>query len=94
MKDYDDFRSYFYSRHRWIFSLMTILFIADFADTLLKGNAYLHTLGPAYYLRTAVFIVFSAVAIKVRDERFHAGFAILATTAEILLILKDYMTVT
>jgi hypothetical protein len=93
MKDYDDFKSYFYSRQRWIFSLMTVLFIADFADTLIKGSAYLHILSPGYYIRTAVFIVLSAVAIKVMDERFHAGFAILATASEILLILKDYMTV-
>jgi hypothetical protein len=45
MKDYDDFKSYFYSHHRWIFSLITVLFIADFADTLIKGSAYLHILG-------------------------------------------------
>jgi hypothetical protein len=31
MADYDSFKAYFYSRRRWIFSLMTVLFIADFA---------------------------------------------------------------
>jgi len=93
MADYDGFKAYFYSRRRWIFSLMTILFVADFADTLIKGSAYLQSLGPIYYIRAALYILLSAVAIKIANERFHATFAIFATAYEILLIFKDYMTV-
>ncbi len=55
MTDYDSFRAYFYSRRRWIFGLMTILFVADFADTLIKGGAYVRALGPLYYLRTIFY---------------------------------------
>jgi hypothetical protein len=36
MGDYEGFKAYFYSRRQWIFSLMTILFVADIADTLIK----------------------------------------------------------
>jgi hypothetical protein len=93
MADYDSFKAYFYSRRRWIFSLMTVLFIADLADTLVKGTAFLQSLGPIYYVRTALYILLSAAAIKIANERFHAGFAIFATSYEILLIMKDYMTV-
>jgi hypothetical protein len=93
MADYDSFKAYFYSRRRWIFSLMTILFVADVADTLIKGRAFLHALGPFYYVRTALYILLSAAAIKIKDERFHAGFAIFATVYEIALILKYYMTI-
>jgi hypothetical protein len=35
----------------------------------------------------------SGAAIKIKDERFHAGFAIFATLYEIVLILKYYMTI-
>jgi hypothetical protein len=93
MADYDGFKDYFYSRRRWIFGLMVILFVADIADTFLKGNAYLQTLGPVYYIRTALYVLLSAAAIKIKDERFHAGFAIFATVSEIALILKYYMTI-
>lgn len=72
---------------------MTVLFLADFADTLIKGTAYLQSLGPIYYLRIALCVVLSAAAIKIANQRFHAAFAIFATVYEILLILKDYMTV-
>ena len=93
MADYDGFKDYFYSRRRWIFSLMTVLFVADFADTLIKGTPYLQSLGPIYYLRIALCILLSAAAIKIANQRFHAAFAIFATAYEILLIFKDYMTV-
>src|SRR5262249_41290831 len=57
MSDYDGFSDYFYSRRRWIFSLMAFLFVADFADTLVKGIPYLKGLGPAYYIRTAAYLL-------------------------------------
>jgi hypothetical protein len=62
------------------------------ADTLIKGSGYLHALGPVYYVRTILSILLCAAAIKIKDERFHAGFAILATAFELALILRDYMT--
>jgi hypothetical protein len=71
---------------------MTILFVADIADTAIKGTGYMRALGPAYYTRSALYIVLSLAAIKIKDERFHAGLAILATLTEIALILKSYMT--
>src|SRR5271170_4701939 len=38
MGDYDGFKAYFYSRRQWIFGLMSILFLADIADTLVNGG--------------------------------------------------------
>jgi GAF domain len=93
MTDYDSFKTYFYSRRRWIFSLMTVLFVADLADTLIKGSTFLHALGPIYYFRTGIYILLCILATKIASERFHAGFAIFATAYEVLLILKYYMTV-
>jgi hypothetical protein len=92
MADYDGFKAYFYSRRQWIFSLMTILFLADLMDTFIKGSAFWHAIGLFYYVRTGLYILLSAAAIKIKDERFHAGFAIFAVASEIVLILKSYMT--
>lgn len=46
-----------------------------------------------YYVWTILYILLSVAAIKIKDEWFHAGFAIIATAGEIALILKYYMTV-
>jgi hypothetical protein len=92
MGDYEGFKAYFYSPRQWIFSLMTILFVADIADTLIKGSGYFHALGPVYYVRTGLSILLCAAAIKIKDQRFHAGFAIFATAFAIALILRYYMT--
>jgi hypothetical protein len=62
------------------------------ADTLIKGSGYLRALGPLYYVRTGLSILLCAAAIKIKDERFHAAFAIFATAFEITLILRSYMT--
>jgi hypothetical protein len=35
--------------------LMTILFVADLADTFIKGGAYVHSLGSFYYVRTILY---------------------------------------
>jgi hypothetical protein len=50
---------------RVVFLSDLVLFVADFVDTLLKGGAYLHTLGPVYDVRTGSYIALSAVAMKV-----------------------------
>jgi hypothetical protein len=66
--------------------------LADILDTFIKGSAFWHAIGPFYYVRTGLYILLSAAAIKIKYERFHAGFAIFATASEIVLILKSYMT--
>jgi len=76
---------------QWIFSL--ILFVADLDDTFIKGAAYVHSLGSFYYVRTILYMLLSAAALKIKNEWFHGGFAIFATACEIALILKYYMIV-
>jgi hypothetical protein len=92
LADYGSFKAYFYSRRQWIFGLMTILFLADLQDTFIKGSAYWQAIGALYYVRTGLYIILSAAAIKIKDERFHAGFAIFAIASEIVLIVSSYMT--
>jgi len=89
---YQDVASYFYSRKKWIFSLMAILCAADVADTLLKGLPYLETLGPIYYLRTGSLFVLSLTAIAVNNRVFQAAFAIFALLCEVSFIVAAHLT--
>jgi hypothetical protein len=87
------FKDYFYSRRRRIFGPMAILFLADIVDTMIKGTAYLQTLGVVYFVRSVSYIGLSIAAFKVKSERFHETFAIYATAFEILIILMYYMII-
>lgn len=93
MDDYNSYREYFYSRRQWIFVFMAILFVADIVDTLIKGSDYQARLGFTYDVRTAVYILLSLLAIKIKNPRFHATFAVFAVIAEALYILKLYLTI-
>jgi hypothetical protein len=93
MGEYDGYRGYFYSRRQWIFTLMTILFVADIIDTLIKGSEYRAHLGVFYDIRTGAYILLSVLAIKIRSPRFHAAFAVFALAVEALNILKLYLTI-
>jgi len=50
-------------------------------------------LGAMYEVRTISYVVLSAVAIKVKNERFQAAVAIFAAIFELLVIFKSYLTV-
>jgi hypothetical protein len=93
LDDYDGYKSYFYSRHVWLFAFFIAIFVTDILDTFVKGSDYLHGLGPEYYVRTAFYVAGSAIAMKTRNERFHAIFAILATIYEAVYILTLFFTV-
>jgi len=47
LTDYEGFKDYFYSRRRWFFGSLAAIFVIDIFDTLIKGAAYLHGIGPA-----------------------------------------------
>jgi hypothetical protein len=93
MGEYDGYRGYYYSRRQWIFTLMTILFIADIIDTFIKGAEYRSRLGVFYEVRTGTYILLSVLAIKIRNPRFHAAFAVFALAVEAVNILKLYLTI-
>ncbi len=90
--EYDGFKGYYYSRHQWIFALMALLFIADVVDGLIKGHDYFNSLGPAYAIRTATYIILCFLAIRIKKPWFHASFAVFAVLYEIAYILEKYWT--
>jgi hypothetical protein len=69
---------------------MFLMFVADIADTLIKGHAYLHSLGPIYYVLTTVYLVLSLIVMKTETPRFHGAFAVFATVYEIGYIWKSF----
>ena len=48
-------------------------------------------LGAMYEVRTISYVILNAVAIKAKNERFHAAVAIFAAGFEMLLIFKSYL---
>ena len=90
--EYDGFKGYYYSRHQWIFAVMALLFVADVGDSIIKGRQYFLQLGPPFAIRTAAYLAFSLLAIRVKKPWFHATFAIFAVLYEIAYILERYWT--
>ena len=92
MSDYAGFQEYFYSRKRWIFGFMALIFAADVGDTLLNGLPYFKTLGPVYYFRTLSCLVLSLIAIRVDNRYFQAAFAFFALLCEVAFIVTAHLT--
>jgi hypothetical protein len=64
------------------------MFVIDVMDSLVKGAAYLHSLGWEYDARVVVFVALGLLAMKIRSERFHSVFVVLAIIYEISYILR------
>jgi hypothetical protein len=90
--DYDGYRGYYYSRGHWFFALLTLMFIVDPLDTLMKGKDYYSRHAMAYNVRSAAYLLLSLIAIKYKRPWFHAFFVIFATVYEIGFILLMYRT--
>lgn len=90
LSDYTGFRDYFYSRRRWFFGLLAVAFLADVVDTVLKGSAHLEAQGTEYLVRVAVYVVLCGVAAFVRNERFHAAFALGNLVYQVSWIMRLY----
>jgi hypothetical protein len=76
VNEYDGWRGYFLSRRTWFFGLLALSFLVDIVDTTIKGPDRLAALGIEYPLRAVVCVALCALAMVVRNERFHAAFAV------------------
>jgi len=84
------YRDYFYERRRWFFGLLALMFAIDIGDTLIKGTAYMQQLGTEYWIRNAMYVLASLVAIATRNPRFHGAFAVAALLYELSWIWRRY----
>lgn len=90
---YDGYREYFYSRRVWFFGVGLAANVADIGDTLLKGMDYFRSLGLPYLIGQAVLTTMFVIALRTRNERFHASFALLAVIWLLLYPLTNFNTV-
>ena len=91
LSQYEGYKEYFFSRRKWFFGAMAVMFVADLYDTYLKGLEHFHALGLTYQLRTGLILLLSLLAIKVRNERFHSAFAVFALAFEIFFYLRQFL---
>jgi hypothetical protein len=92
LKEYEGFEGYFYLRKQWFFGVLAATWAIDYVDTLIKGDAYLQTLGIEYNLRLVGYIICSLVAIWTKNKGFHAGFAVIGTLYELTWVFRRYFT--
>ena len=90
LSDYDGYANYFYSRKKWFFGVLALLYAAYIVDTLIKGKAYSAHLHWEYPVRNVIHIILCLVAIKVNNRKFHACFVILLY--QLWWILRYYGT--
>lgn len=90
IKDYKDYKDYFFSRKSWFFGLLSIAFVADIIDTVLKGSEYFHHLGWEVLMRNIALIVLCLVGIKVDNPKFHKALVVLFILYELAFIARLY----
>jgi len=79
LSHYEGYKEYFFSRRKWFFGAMAVMFVADLSDDYI-----FHLVG--------LFILLSLFAIKLRNGRFHAAFALFALLSEIFFYLRQFFT--
>lgn len=88
--EYKGFKDYFFSRKHWFFSFLIVIFVMDFADTLLKGKDYFFTLHREYPIRNGVHILLCLAGIRYNNVRFQYVLAILFILYEFFYIFRHY----
>jgi hypothetical protein len=90
MKEYNGYKDYFYSRKKWFFSFLGVSFLFDVIDTLLKGIEHYRSLGTEYIIRIAIHVLLCILAIRSRNERFHAGLVIFFLLYNLIWVIRKY----
>ncbi len=92
LEDYKDYKDYFYSMRVWLFGLLGLSYALDWIDSLVKSHEYFMSLGPEYLITSSAQILFCMVAMKTRNERYHAVFAIGMFAYQISWAVRMYDT--
>src|SRR5215469_18811838 len=56
---YEGYKEYFFSRRKWFFGAMAVMFVADLCDDYI-----FHSVGPIHQFRVGLFILLSLFAIR------------------------------
>jgi hypothetical protein len=90
---YDGYRDYFYSSRGWFFGVGLAGIAVDVVDTLLKGFAHFRSLGTTYPVAMATLAILFLVAIRTRNERYHAAIALVSLLYLVIYPLTNLQTV-
>ncbi len=93
LKDHhNDYKTYFYSRRKWLFGFLAIMFCLDLVDTLYKGREYVQSLMPLYGIRMITHIPLSLALIFISSKKnlYYAGTLIFFILFEVIFIYKRY----
>ena len=86
--EFENNREYFLARRHWFFGFLALFYVFDFAESVLKGPAYLQALGPLYPVRGMVFLAGFLVAIWTRNPVFHGVFAAVALVFQVFWLMR------
>ena len=75
--EYADYDQYFFAKRRWFFGLLSLSYLMDVGDTLLKGGDYVQLVGTFELAATVVLVAGALVAMAVRSRAYHASYLLL-----------------
>jgi hypothetical protein len=90
--EYQSYRAYYYSRRRWLFGLLFLFSVMDFADTAVKGMAHLASLGWPYVATVVTRSALLLGAMKTRNPKYHAFVVVLFIAQLIVLAFRSFHT--
>lgn len=90
LPDHAESESFFMRRRRWFYGLFALGFVFDFFDTLLKGTAYLHQLGPEYPVRLVIGIVVAIAALRAKTMPRVATIGTIWLIYDVSWIIRRY----
>ena len=90
--NYATYRAYYFSRRRWLFGLVLLFSLMDFADSAFKGPEHLASLGWPYFAVVATRSVLLIGAIRTRNAKYHAFVVLLFIAQLIVLALRSFHT--
>lgn len=89
--EYKTYKDFYFSRLHWFFGVLCLTLLIDIIDTFLKGKAYAESLGSSYLIRIGIHFTLCLIAIKVKDERYHAALALLSLLFTVVWISQQYL---
>ncbi len=90
LTEYTGYEDYFYSRRKWFFGVLAVIFAADIIDTVIKGKEYMARLYWEFPVRNIIHILLCLLAIKLSSKRFHAILVIAFIVYEVSFIVRKY----
>jgi hypothetical protein len=93
LRDFKSYKDYFYSRKKWFFSFLALLFVFDAFDTYIKGANYLTEIHWLYPIRAVVHIIACIFAMQSSNTRFHFILVLTFIILQAMWILKFYLNI-